>query len=121
MPTTVDFTLADAVDAIKRFHCLPDGSVVSIDGETPEYSSDMVEALYDRVEIEGNFSAPTSSRTKIPAIKFLRMTTGLGLKDSKTIIDDFPCSLVHFSNHLDHYGVNDDTIERKCLESGVTL
>ena len=126
--TTVDFSFSDAVQAIRSFHCLPEGSIIKIDGLTGQGSngSGVFSSLHDRLVKEGNFHLPSGQRTKIPAIKLLRQTTDLGLKDSKKIVDDMDGVIrkglsFDLKGSLEDVGVDENKIARCCNDNQIIL
>jgi ribosomal protein L7/L12 len=82
MPSTVNFTRSDAIDAIRAFHCLPKNAKITIEG----FGAHSVFAkVFDIVVEEGELFGDNPK--KIPAIKTLRNLTGLGLKEAKMMVD----------------------------------
>jgi ribosomal protein L7/L12 len=103
MPTKVDFTMSDAIEAIKNFHCLPDDAIISIEGKSGNVYDILHDIVIDDIDKQG----------KIPAIKNLRNATGLGLKHSKEVVDEAnECNLkgitYDFESVLRDLGVRED-------------
>jgi ribosomal protein L7/L12 len=110
MPTVVDFSLSDALDAVRAFHALPEDAEVSIEGKTIRQSKgDLIEDLYDSLTHE------LKHNQMIPTIKMLRTYADIGLKDSKHIVDamenDPYFDISDFEGHLHKLGVNNNRIE----------
>jgi len=76
MSTKIEFSYNDAIDALAKFHCLPNNALVSIAYQT------------DNEDLFNDLTAYKNGNKKIPAIKELRKELNCGLKEAKEIIDD---------------------------------
>lgn len=121
--TRLDFSLDDAIDALIKYHCLPDTAVVTIEGQCPTMMAQGSDPYFDFLKDLKNISRQSSrnggsgSSTgwsgKIPMIKELRNRTNLGLKEAKSVVDGLTM--------LPYSSVNVNDLERALNDVGVHL
>ena len=118
----MDFTLSDAIDAIRSFHCLPNDAQITIDGQSQPDNifCKVLEYITEKAGIN------TSSPNRITAIKTLRVCSYLGLKDAKDVVDKIcvdplAYNWIDFEDDLKTCGVDAHDLERNCKIGNVNL
>ena len=86
MATKVSFSYEDAVDALIKFHCLPDNVRVTIEPDLGPLVS--YNTLLNELVSIGTSRTENKWENKIATIKKLREKTGIGLKEAKSVANE---------------------------------